>query len=185
MMSAALPEASRFTGTDLPHEVMRCTKCNSDNISVIDSRSDGETIRRRRECQSCGFRFTTYERIELSLPMVIKKDGRREPFNRDKIRTGLLRACMKRPLSMETIDGTVELIERRIAELCEKEIGSRDIGEFAMEALKDLDKVAYIRFASVYREFSDVSQFVEALKTLDKGVRRSGPKTSEKERDLD
>ena len=163
---------------------MRCTKCNSDNISVVDSRSDGQTIRRRRECQDCGVRFTTYERIELALPMVTKKDGRREPFDREKIRTGLLRACMKRPLSMETIDETVELIERRIAELCEKEIESRDIGEYVMEALKDLDKVAYIRFASVYREFSDVNQFVDALKTLNKGA-RAPLKNAIKDRDID
>lgn len=152
---------------------MRCTKCNSEKLSVVDSRSDGQTIRRRRECQDCGVRFTTYERLELSLPMVIKKDGRREPFDRDKIQTGLRRACMKRPVGMETIEQTVDLIEKRIAELCEKEISSGDIGEFVLEALKDLDKVAYIRFASVYREFSDVNQFMEVLKTLTTSRRRS------------
>ena len=160
---------------------MRCTKCTSDNLSVIDSRSDGETIRRRRECQDCGVRFTTYERIELALPMVIKKDGRREPFGREKIRTGLIRACMKRPVSLETIEETVETIERRIAELCEKEISSVEIGEFVLAALKDLDKVAYIRFASVYREFSDVNQFVEALKALNEGSRRANARPAVKE----
>ncbi len=160
---------------------MRCTKCNSDKLSVVDSRSDGQTIRRRRECQDCGVRFTTYERLELSLPMVIKKDGRREPFDREKIQTGLRRACMKRPVSMETIEQTVDLIEKRIAELCEKEISSGDIGEFVLEALKDLDKVAYIRFASVYREFSDVNQFMEVLKTLTTSRRRNPVKQAEVE----
>jgi len=158
---------------------MRCTKCNSEKLSVVDSRSDGQTIRRRRECQDCGIRFTTYERLELALPMVIKKDGRREPFDREKIQIGLLRPCMKRPVSMETVEQTVELIEKRIAELCEKEISSGDIGEFVLEALKDLDKVAYIRFASVYREFSDVNQFVEVLKTLTTSTRKSSLKQRE------
>jgi len=164
---------------------MRCTKCNSDELSVIDSRSDGQTIRRRRECQKCGIRFTTYERIELALPLVIKKDGRREPFDREKIKTGILRACMKRPLSIETIDEMVEGIEKSIAELCEKEISSLRIGDFVMEALKDLDKVAYIRFASVYREFSDVHQFVEALKTLDATGRRTTTKQVVKRTEID
>ncbi|NMC63535.1 MAG: transcriptional repressor NrdR [SAR324 cluster bacterium] len=164
---------------------MRCTKCNSDELSVIDSRSDGQTIRRRRECQKCGIRFTTYERIELALPLVIKKDGRREPFDREKIKTGILRACMKRPLSIETIDETVEGIEKLIAELCEKEISSLRIGDFVMEALKDLDKVAYIRFASVYREFSDVHHFVEALKALDATGRRMGAKQIAKKTEIE
>ena len=146
---------------------MHCTKCNSERLSVVDSRSDGQSIRRRRECQDCGVRFTTFERIELSLPMVIKKDGRREPFDREKIKSGLLRACMKRPVSMETIDQTVESIEKKIAELCEKEVGSRLVGDYVMNALRELDKIAYIRFASVYREFSDVREFVDALSTLD------------------
>ena len=147
---------------------MRCTKCNSDKLSVVDSRSDGHAIRRRRECQDCGVRFTTYERIELALPLVIKKDGRREAFDREKIKTGLLKACMKRPISIEVIDENVENIERRIAELCEKEVQSRLIGDYVMEALKAMDTIAYIRFASVYREFSDVSQFVDTLNTLTK-----------------
>lgn len=151
---------------------MRCTKCDSDRLSVVDSRSDGEAIRRRRECQDCGVRFTTWERIELALPMVIKKDGRREPFNREKIKSGIVRACMKRPLSMETIDNTVENIEKKIAELCEKEVSSLQIGDYVLTALKELDKVAYIRFASVYREFSEVSQFIETLQLLGTGGRQ-------------
>lgn len=153
---------------------MKCPRCSSDNLSVIDSRGDGSAIRRRRECEPCSFRFTTYERIELVLPMVVKKDGRSEPFERDKIRAGLIRACEKTPVKIEEIDKTVELIEGRIQELCLKEIPSRQIGEFVMEALKDLDQVAYVRFSSVYREFRDASQFMDALKTLD----RTGPGSS-------
>lgn len=146
---------------------MRCPKCNSENTSVIDSRADNNEIRRRRECQACEFRFTTYERVELALPMVIKKDGRREPFDRGKLRAGLVRACEKRPVSTELIDKTVESIEQRILERCLKEIPSRVVGDFLMDALKDVDKIAYVRFASVYREFSDVSQFVDTLQSLE------------------
>ena len=146
---------------------MRCPKCSSDHSAVIDSRGDGDVIRRRRECQGCGVRFTNFERIELSLPMVIKKDDRREPFDRTKLRAGLVRACEKRPVSMDAIDATVDAIERRVGELCLKEIPSRQIGDFLMEALKQLDKIAYVRFASVYREFSDLHQFVDTLESLD------------------
>lgn len=145
---------------------MICSRCSSDKSSVIDSRADGDAIRRRRECQQCGFRFTTYERMELSLPMVIKKDDRRQPFDRNKIRMGLLRACEKRPVSMEVIDATTDAIERRVSELCLKEIPSLQIGDLLMDALKEIDKIAYVRFASVYREFSDVSQFVDTLEDL-------------------
>ena len=145
---------------------MRCPKCGSEKSAVIDSRSDGDTTRRRRECQSCEFRFSTYERIEVMLPMVVKKDGRREAFDRDKVRGGLLKACEKRPVSMEVIDQTVEVIERRLQELYSREIPSRRIGDVLMEELKRLDQIAYVRFASVYREFSDVSQFVDTLQSL-------------------
>jgi transcriptional repressor NrdR len=145
---------------------MYCPKCNSDKTSVTDSRSDGGAIRRRRECQECGYRFTTYERIEFSLPLVTKKDGRREPFDREKIRAGIRRACEKRPVSVEAVDAAVEAIEKRVHELCVKELESRIVGEFVMDALRDLDKIAYIRFASVYREFSDVRQFEHELKSL-------------------
>lgn len=146
---------------------MHCPKCNSDEISVIDSRSDGESIRRRRECQGCQFRFTTFERIELVLPMVVKKDGSRQTFDRQKIRAGLVRACEKRPVSIEIIDRAVDEIETRIQEMCLKEIQSREIGELVMQKLQVMDKIAYVRFASVYREFSDVSQFVDTLQSLD------------------
>lgn len=145
---------------------MLCTRCGSDKSSVIDSRGDGDAIRRRRECQQCGFRFTTFERVELSLPLVIKKDNRRQPFDRAKIRSGLIRACEKRPVSIEQIDETVESIEKRVSEMCVKEVDSTKIGELVMEALKGMDKIAYVRFASVYREFSDVNQFVDTLEDL-------------------
>ncbi len=145
---------------------MRCPRCGFEDSAVVDSRGDGSAIRRRRECESCQFRFTTYERIELSLPMVVKKDGRREGFDRNKLRAGLVRACEKTPVSMDAIDKTVESIEAQILELFAKEIPSRQIGDFLMESLKLLDKVAYVRFASVYREFSDISQFVDTLQSL-------------------
>ncbi|MGI6524769.1 MAG: transcriptional regulator NrdR [Bdellovibrionota bacterium] len=147
---------------------MRCPKCNSENSSVVDSRTDGVVTRRRRECQGCHFRFSTLERIEYSLPLIIKKDGRREPFDRDKLRAGLLRACEKRPVSIETIEQQIELLERKLQAMFLKEIESRQLGDLVMEILKTIDKIAYVRFASVYREFSDVSQFVDTLKSLDK-----------------
>lgn len=140
---------------------------------MLDSRADGTSIRRRRECQACQYRFTTYERVELALPAVIKKDGRREPYERQKIRAGIVRACEKRPVSMEDIDRVVEGLETRIGELCLKEIPSRRIGDLVVEALRSIDKVAYIRFASVYREFSDVNQFVDALQGLDDDAARA------------
>jgi len=145
---------------------MRCSKCSCERSSVLDSRGDGVTTRRRRECQECGFRFTTYERIELALPMVVKKDGRREAFERSKLGAGIIRACEKRPISIEAIDEVVATIERQVAELSVKELPSIRIGDFVMEHLKGLDQIAYVRFASVYREFSDVSEFVAALESL-------------------
>lgn len=147
---------------------MRCPRCASDSLSVIDSRAEENEIRRRRECQACNFRFTTFERVELALPMVIKKDGRRENFDRAKLRAGLVRACEKRPVSVETIDATVEKIEQRILEKCLKEISSRMVGDLLMDSLKEIDKIAYVRFASVYREFSDISQFMDTLQSLDR-----------------
>lgn len=154
---------------------MKCPKCTAEDLSVIDSRSDGESIRRRRECQQCQFRFTTFERVELALPMVIKKDGRRQPFDRNRIRAGFVRSCEKRPVSMELIDKTVEDVELQIQELCLKEIESTSIGEIVMDKLKSIDKIAYVRFASVYREFSDVSQFVDTLHSLGERVKVKAP----------
>lgn len=145
---------------------MKCPRCSATSLSVVDSRGDGNSIRRRRQCQSCEYRFTTYERIERSLPMVVKKDGRREVWDRQKIMSGLIKACEKRPIGMEQLDKTADDIEGRVAELCEKEITSREVGDYLMDELKKLDKIAYVRFASVYREFSDVSQFEDALHSL-------------------
>jgi len=147
---------------------MRCPKCNSENSSVVDSRTDGIVTRRRRECQGCHFRFSTLERIEYTLPLIIKKDGRREAFDREKLRAGLLRACEKRPVSIEVIEQQIENIEKNLQNMFIKEIPSRELGELVMEVLKSIDKIAYVRFASVYREFSDVSQFVDTLKSLKK-----------------
>lgn len=146
---------------------MRCPRCTSDKSAVVDSRGEESSIRRRRECQGCGFRFTTFERAELSLPMVVKKDGRREPFEREKVKAGIIRACEKRPVSMEAIEKTVDNIELRVSEGCLKEVPSIQIGDYIMEALQGLDKIAYVRFASVYREFSDVNQFVDTLQSLE------------------
>ena len=152
---------------------MHCVKCGSDRSAVVDSRGDGDAIRRRRECQDCGFRYTTFERIEYQLPMVIKKDGRRQPFDRDKLRAGLVKACEKRPVSMELIDRTVEFIGQKVLENFGSEVPSRAIGDIMIEELKKLDKIAYVRFASVYFEFTDVSEFAEALASLEeKGQRR-------------
>ena len=160
---------------------MFCPKCNSDKTSVTDSRSDGGAIRRRRECQECGYRFTTYERVELVLPAVIKKDGRREIFDREKIRGRLRRACEKRPVSTETIDAAMETIERKLQEMCLREVDSRIVGEAVIEELRKMDKIAYVRFASVYREFSDVSQFVDALESLRTSAQAQSHKKSEPE----
>ncbi|WP_297058050.1 transcriptional regulator NrdR [Thermosulfurimonas sp.] len=156
---------------------MRCPSCHKEDTKVVDSRSTGEgfVIRRRRECVHCGFRFTTYERLELSLPRVIKKDGRREPFSREKILAGIRKACHKRPVSEEAIENFVSALERELFESGEKEIPSSYIGERVMEKLKEWDEVAYVRFASVYREFQDVNEFVEQVSQLLRG-RKSGRK---------
>lgn len=147
---------------------MRCPFCGEHEDKVIDSRvsREGDVIRRRRECVSCGRRFTTYERIEEILPLVVKKDGRREPFDRAKVTAGLQKACEKRPISAETIEEVVNQIEARLQEEGGKEVPSRQIGEAIMEALRRLDPVAYVRFASVYRAFRDVDDFVAELREL-------------------
>jgi transcriptional repressor NrdR len=142
--------------------------CRAPDTRVVDSRlgKEGDAIRRRRHCDGCGHRFTTYERVELSLPAVVKKDGRRQPFDRAKIVSGLTRACEKRPVSTDTIEQLATQIERQIMERGESEITSREIGEAVMGALHDLDAVAYVRFASVYREFRDVHEFMRELEEL-------------------
>ena len=147
---------------------MRCPFCNHVEDKVVDSRlsKEGEVIRRRRECISCERRFTTYERVEGNFPMVIKKDGRREAFERQKILQGLKKACEKRPVSMSTLEEAVTQIEKKIQEMGESEIPSNIIGEEVMRKLHDLDPVAYVRFASVYREFKDINEFMSELKDL-------------------
>jgi len=143
---------------------------------VVDSRlgKEGDVVRRRRHCGRCGRRFTTYERVDVSLPMVVKKDGRREPFDRGKIVAGLGRACEKRPVSVDTIEAVASRIERGVQDGGEKEVVSARIGEAVMEALHDLDAVAYVRFASVYRSFRDVHEFMHELEELiaERGARR-------------
>jgi transcriptional repressor NrdR len=146
---------------------MRCPYCQMDNDSVRDSRvvEDGKSIRRRRVCNHCKRRFTTYERVEAAL-LVIKKDGARESFMREKIERGLERSCWKRPVSAETIRLMAENIENQIQEEFDLEVPSREIGELAMKQLAEIDQVAFVRFASVYREFKDASDFVEELRPM-------------------
>lgn len=147
---------------------MKCPYCGTDNTKVIDSRPSDENsvIRRRRQCDSCRRRFTTYEKVETIPLMVIKKDNNREPFDRSKIESGIIRACHKRPVSTEAINDAVNLIESQIFTIEVKEIQSSLIGEMVMEQLKKLDEVAYVRFASVYREFRDVNSFLAELEKL-------------------
>jgi transcriptional repressor NrdR len=147
---------------------VKCPFCDEIEDKVVDSRmaKEGEVIRRRRECLGCKRRYTTYERVEEILPMVVKKDGRRESFDRTKILAGLKKACEKRPISTGTIEDVTDRIEKRIQEMGETEIESRIVGEELMKELHQLDQVAYVRFASVYREFKDIDQFMDELKTL-------------------
>ena len=146
---------------------MKCPKCKQSDTKVIDSRiiEDGFTIRRRRECPNCGYRFTTYEKIELNI-MIIKKDGRREPYNREKLLAGIRKACHKRPISEHLIKKFIDELELDLIQKGEKEIPSSYIGERVMNALKEWDKVAYIRFASVYKEFKGVDEFILQIKEL-------------------
>ncbi|OPY86496.1 MAG: Transcriptional repressor NrdR [Smithella sp. PtaU1.Bin162] len=147
---------------------MKCPFCSNAENKVIDSRisKDGKAIRRRRECLGCARRFTTYEFVEDILPMVVKKDGRREAFDRMKIRNGVMKACEKRPISMEAMEKIVENVEQACQEFQGEEIPSAVVGEKVMNELKALDGVAYVRFASVYRQFRDVSEFMSELKDL-------------------
>lgn len=147
---------------------MKCPYCNHPDTRVIDSRpaEDGSAIRRRRSCDECGKRFTTYEKVETIPLIIIKKDNNREQYNRSKIERGIIRACYKRPVSAEAIQKAVERIEIKIFNLEAKEVSSTDVGEIVMDELKELDEVAYVRFASVYREFKDVSTFLSELKKM-------------------
>ena len=147
---------------------MKCPYCSFSDSKVVDSRPDkgGATIKRRRECESCGKRFTTHERVEEVLPLVTKRDGRREPFDRMKLIAGIQKACEKRPVSVETIEKLVDSLEIRMQESGEKEVGSTTLGEWVMAELHGVDQVAYVRFASVYRSFKDISEFMVELQDL-------------------
>ncbi len=161
---------------------MKCPFCDNPDTKVIDSRptEDGHAIRRRRGCDNCGRRFTTYEKIEEIILMVVKKDGRREAFDRSKILNGIIKACEKRPVSMADMDNMVDEIERTLSNSMEKEVESYYIGELIMNQLKDVDEVAYVRFASVYRQFTDVYTFVKEIEKLI-GPKKNG-KTSLREK---
>jgi transcriptional repressor NrdR len=156
---------------------MRCPFCRAADSRVVDSRlgKEGDAIRRRRHCDHCGRRFTTFERADATLPLVAKKDGRREPFDRQKIVNGLLRACEKRPVPADTIEAVADRIERQVQERGEREIASSVVGEAVMRELHALDAVAYVRFASVYRSFGDVHEFMRELEDLI-AERRAGPR---------
>ncbi|MDQ7787918.1 MAG: transcriptional regulator NrdR [Thermodesulfovibrionales bacterium] len=147
---------------------MKCPFCGNLEDKVIDSRTsrEGNAIRRRRECLKCAKRFTSYERVEDIIPMVIKKDGRREPYERSKVVTGLKKACEKRPIGMETLEDITDSIEKKLIGLNVKEIPSTWVGEEVMSSLRELDKVAYVRFASVYRQFKDINELMNEVKTL-------------------
>lgn len=157
---------------------MRCPYCRIDNDKVIDSRAsqDGAAIRRRRECVSCSRRYTTYERPEDTTIKVVKKDGSRAPFSRDKIQQGLERACWKRSVSTRQIQTTIDAIENDVYQSFDTEIASREIGLLVMEHLRDLDEVAFVRFASVYRQFSDAKDFFEELRPMLDGQHRKSPR---------
>jgi transcriptional repressor NrdR len=147
---------------------MKCPACSSLENKVVDSRAarDGSAIRRRRECLACGARFTTYEYVELTQVLVIKKDGRREPFHREKLATGIHKSCEKRPIPREEIEALVDRVETRIQTMGQSEVESRAIGEVVMDELSRLDQIAYVRFASVYRDFRDVNHFMDEIKRV-------------------
>ncbi|MEW6362438.1 MAG: transcriptional regulator NrdR [Pyrinomonadaceae bacterium] len=162
---------------------MRCPFCGHSEDKVVDSREarDGNAIRRRRECLDCGRRFTSYERIDEIPYMVVKKDGRREPFDRGKILSGLLRACEKRPISTSQLERIADEVEKEVQESLDRELPTSEIGRLIMRRLKSLDKVAYVRFASVYLQFEDVSAFMNELKALVKS-RTTNPAPAGKKR---
>ena len=159
---------------------MHCPFCQAEDTKVIDSRlvGDGTQIRRRRECELCKARFTTFETADLALPRIIKSDGERQPFNGTKLKAGMLRALEKRPLSSEEVDAVFGNVLTQIRQLGEREIPSRMLGEIVMKSLKSVDQVAYVRFASVYRDFQDIEEFAQEISTLSKEKKRS--KTTKK-----
>ena len=146
---------------------MKCPACNKDNDKVLDSRptEDGLAIRRRRECVECGNRFTSYERVEEKPLLVIKRDGRNEEFNRDKILAGIVRACEKRPVNLDVMERIVDEVEKTVRKSA-REVKTSEIGEFVMETLQKIDQISYVRFASVYRQFKDVTDFVQVVKEV-------------------
>ena len=147
---------------------MKCPFCDNPDTKVIDSRptEEGHAIRRRRGCDRCSKRFTTYEKVEETILMVVKKDGKREAFDRNKLLRGITRACEKRPVSLATMEGMVDEIERKLNNMMEKEVASDYIGELVMDELKKVDEVSYVRFASVYRQFTDVNTFMKEIEKL-------------------
>lgn len=157
---------------------MRCPKCGGNKSSVVDSRQaeDGNTIRRRRECEECQHRFTTYERVEERTLVVVKKDGTREQFSRDKIFNGIIRSAQKRPVSSDEIEETVNRIEQKVRSQSDNEINSEYIGSLVMDELAELDEITYVRFASVYRSFKDVGELESLLKQITKGSKKKKDK---------
>lgn len=157
---------------------MRCPKCGGSKSSVVDSRQaeDGNTIRRRRECEECHYRFTTYERVEERTLVVVKKDGTREQFSRDKIFNGIIHSAQKRPVSSDEIEEIVNRIEQKVRSQSDNEINSEYIGSLVMDELADLDEITYVRFASVYRSFKDVGELETLLKQITKGTKKKKEK---------
>lgn len=155
---------------------MQCPRCHHNDTRVVDSRptAEGQAIRRRRECEKCGFRFTTFERVEVAPLLVIKKDGTREEFSREKILRGIIRSAEKRPVTMQQMNTVVDKVESKVRALGENEISSQLIGEYVMNELADVDEIAYIRFASVYRQFKDMSVFLDEMKEMVERDKRSG-----------
>jgi len=153
---------------------MRCPFCSGHDTQVVETREsdEGDVIRRRRRCQACEKRFTTYERAEIDCPAIVKRDGRRTDYDRSKLKGSMMLALRKRPVSAEALDHAIETIEARLRQCGEKEIDSTQIGEWVMKELRKLDKVAYVRFASVYRSFDDVSEFVAAINEAERNKRR-------------
>ncbi len=157
---------------------MKCPYCAEDNTQVVDTREneDGDTVRRRRRCLVCDKRFTTYERVELQLPLVVKKNGSRVDYDREKLKSSMMLALRKRPVTSESVENALDRIEEKLVQLAEREVNSDRVGELVMRELKKLDKVAYIRFASVYRNFEDVEEFSEAIREVKTPRRRTSSK---------
>ncbi|MBO6563863.1 MAG: transcriptional regulator NrdR [Pseudomonadales bacterium] len=166
---------------------MHCPFCTYSETKVIDSRlvGEGNQVRRRRECQDCGERFTTFESAELVLPRVIKTNGSRQPFDEDKLRSGLLRALEKRPVELEQMEAAIDRIKYRLRAGGEREVHTREVGELVMDELRELDDVAYVRFASVYRSFQDVNEFQREIEAMDKHRAANDEKAVEEEEEKD